>query len=157
MLRDTRRGAGRREGRGAQVRLGHVSVVNDGLGNAAIAILKKNKVNGKVPVTGQDATVQGLQNILSGDQCMTVYKAIKKEADAASQLAIALIKGQDAASIASATVKDTVLNKDVPSALEKPQAIFKDSVKDVITDGYWKASDICTGSYAALCTAAGVK
>ena len=67
---------------------------NDGLGNAAIAVLKKNKLNGEVPVTGQDATVQGLQNILAGDQCMTVYKAIKKEADAAAELAIALAKGE---------------------------------------------------------------
>ena len=67
---------------------------NDGLGNAAISVLKKNKLNGKVPVTGQDATVQGLQNILAGDQCMTVYKAVKKEADAAAELAIALAKGE---------------------------------------------------------------
>ena len=57
-----------------------VLAANDGLGNAAISVLKKNKLNGQVPVTGQDATVQGLQNILAGDQCMTVYKAIKKEA-----------------------------------------------------------------------------
>ncbi len=55
-----------------------VLAANDGLGNAAISVLKKNKLNGKVPVTGQDATPQGLQNILAGDQCMTVYKAIKE-------------------------------------------------------------------------------
>jgi D-xylose transport system substrate-binding protein len=53
-----------------------VLAANDGLGNAAISVLKRNGLNGKVPVTGQDATVQGLQNILAGDQCMTVYKAI---------------------------------------------------------------------------------
>src|SRR5919112_1227538 len=70
-----------------------VLAANDGLGNAAISVLKKQKLNGTVPVTGQDATVQGLQNILAGDQCMTVYKAIKKEADAASGLAIAIAKG----------------------------------------------------------------
>jgi spore maturation protein CgeB len=64
-----------------------VLAANDGLGNAAITVLKKQNLNGKVPVTGQDATVQGLQNILAGDQCMTVYKAVKKEADAASALA----------------------------------------------------------------------
>src|SRR5690606_5993621 len=49
-----------------------VLAANDGLGNAVISILKKQKLNGKIPVTGQDATVQGLQNILAGDQCMTV-------------------------------------------------------------------------------------
>src|SRR3712207_8480486 len=69
-----------------------VLAANDGLGNAAISVLKKNKLNGQVPVTGQDATVQGLQNILAGDQCMTVYKAIKQEADAAAALAISLAK-----------------------------------------------------------------
>src|SRR5207244_2548192 len=57
-----------------------VLAANDGLGNAVIAVLKKNSLNGQVPVTGQDATVQGLQHILDGDQCMTVYKAVSKEA-----------------------------------------------------------------------------
>jgi D-xylose transport system substrate-binding protein len=130
---------------------------NDTMAGGIIARLKANKLNGKVPVTGQDASVAGLQAILSGDQCMTVYKAIKKEADAASQLAIALIQGKDASTIATGTVQDTVLKKDVPSALETPQAIFQDSVKDVITDGFWKASDICTGAVAAECTKLGIQ
>jgi D-xylose transport system substrate-binding protein len=129
---------------------------NDTMAGGIIARLKANKLNGKVPVTGQDASQAGLQAILSGDQCMTVYKAIKKEADAASQLAIALIQGKDASSIATGTVQDTVLKKDVPSALETPQAIFKDNVKDVIDDGFWKASDICTGAVAAECTKLGI-
>ena len=129
---------------------------NDTMAGGIIARLKAVKQNGKIPVTGQDASVEGLQAILSGDQCMTVYKAIKKEADAASKLAIALIKGEDASSIASGQVEDTVLKKQVPSALEQPQAIFKDNVKDVIDDGFWKASDICTGSYAAECTKLGI-
>ena len=66
---------------------------NDGLGNAVISVLKARKLK-QIPVTGQDATAEGLQNILAGDQCMTVYKAVKKEADAASKLAIALAKGE---------------------------------------------------------------
>ena len=57
---------------------------NDGLGGAVVSVLKRNGQNGKVPVTGQDATDEGLQRVLTGDQCMTVYKAIKKEADAAA-------------------------------------------------------------------------
>lgn len=129
---------------------------NDTMAGGIIARLKANSLNGKVPVTGQDASKEGLQAILSGDQCMTVYKAIKKEADAAAKLAVALAKGEDAASIASGSVKDTKLNKDVPSALETPQAIYKDNVKDVITDGFWKSSDICTGNYASLCSQAGI-
>jgi D-xylose transport system substrate-binding protein len=129
---------------------------NDTMAGGIIARLKANSLAGKVPVTGQDASVEGLQNILAGNQCMTVYKAAAKEADAASKLAIALIKGQDAASLASGSVKDTVLNKDVPSALEEPVAITKDNVKTVIDDGYQKASDVCTAAYATACKTAGI-
>jgi D-xylose transport system substrate-binding protein len=129
---------------------------NDTMAGGIIARLKANGLNGKVPITGQDASKEGLQAILSGDQCMTVYKAIKKEADAAAKLSIALIKGQDASSIASGSVKDTVLNTDVKSALQTPQAIFKDSVKDVIADGFWKKEDICTAQFASACSAAGI-
>ncbi|GIH69508.1 sugar ABC transporter substrate-binding protein [Sphaerimonospora thailandensis] len=131
-----------------------VLAANDGLGNAAIAVLKKQKLNGKVPVTGQDATVQGLQNILAGDQCMTVYKAIKKEADAAAQLAVALAKGEKPA--ASGSVKDTESGRDVPSVLLDPQAIFFDSVKDVVADGFVSKDELCTGELAAKCTEAGI-
>src|SRR3954470_53241 len=70
-----------------------VDAANDGLGGAVVSVLKRNGESGKVPVTGQDATDEGLQRVLTGDQCMTVYKAIKKEADAAAKLAIALAKG----------------------------------------------------------------
>jgi D-xylose transport system substrate-binding protein len=129
---------------------------NDTMAGGIIARLKANNLAGKVPVTGQDASVAGLQAILAGQQCMTVYKAVKKEADAASQLAIALIKGQDAASLASGKVTDTVLKKDVPSALETPVSITKANVKDVITDGFQKASDVCTAAYAAACKTAGI-
>ncbi len=129
---------------------------NDTMAGGIIARLKANGLNGKVPVTGQDASKEGLQAILAGDQCMTVYKAIKKEADAAAELAIALIKGDDASSLATGTVKDTELDVDVPSVLETPQAIFKDNVKDVIDDGFWKASDICTTAFQAACTEAGI-
>src|SRR3954451_9513770 len=106
-----------------------VLAANDGLGHAAISVLKKNKLNGKVPVTGQDATVQGLQNILVGDQCMTVYKAIKQEADAAADLAISLAKGEKKE--VSQSVTDPESKAAVPSVLLTPKAIFKDSVKDV--------------------------
>ncbi|GIG61189.1 sugar ABC transporter substrate-binding protein [Longispora fulva] len=139
----------------SQPKIGGVLAANDGLGNAAISVLKKNKLNGKVPVTGQDATVQGLQNILAGDQCMTVYKAIKQEADAASKLAISLAKGEKGS--ASQTIKDPTAGKDVPSVLLTPQAIFKDSVKDVVADGFVTKAELCTADFAALCDAAGVK
>jgi D-xylose transport system substrate-binding protein len=131
-----------------------VLAANDGLGNAAIAVLKKNKLNGKVPVTGQDATVQGLQNVLAGDQCMTVYKAIKQEADAAAGLAIALAKGDEKAT--DATVKDPESGRDVPSVLLEPVSITKENVKSVIDDGFVTKEELCTGAYAAMCTSAGI-
>jgi D-xylose transport system substrate-binding protein len=129
-----------------------VLVANDGMANSVISVLQKNKL--QLPVTGQDATVQGLQHILDGDQCMTVYKAVKKEAKAASDLAVALAKGQKPS--VTQSVKDTTLNKDVPSVLETPQAIFKDNVKDVVADGYVTKADLCTTAYAAKCAAAGI-
>ncbi|MEU1604293.1 sugar ABC transporter substrate-binding protein [Micromonospora matsumotoense] len=127
---------------------------NDGLGNAAISVLKKNKLNGKVPVTGQDADVTGLQNILAGDQCMTVYKAVKKEADAAAELAIAVAKGERKET--GQTVKDPESGRDVPSVLLEPKAIDKSTVKDVVADGYVDKAKLCTGAYAALCAANGI-
>ena len=71
-----------------------VLAANDGLGNAAISAIKQRKLP-QIPVTGQDATLEGIQNIVNGDQCMTVYKAIEKEANAAADLAIALAKGEE--------------------------------------------------------------
>ncbi|MFF5206931.1 sugar ABC transporter substrate-binding protein [Streptosporangium sp. NPDC000396] len=138
-----------------QPKIAGVLAANDGLGNAAITVLRKNSLNGKVPVTGQDATVQGLQNILAGDQCMTVYKAIKKEADAAAKLAIALAKGEKPA--ATASVKDTESGKDVPAILLDPQPIFIDNVKDVVADGFVTKDELCTGEFAAKCTEAGIQ
>jgi D-xylose transport system substrate-binding protein len=132
-----------------------VLAANDGLGNAAIAILKKNNANGEVPVTGQDATLQGLQNILAGDQCMTVYKAVKQEADAAAKLAVGLAKGEQ--QTAPDTIKDPESGRDVPSVLLQPVSITIDNVNDVVADGYIKKEELCSGSYAAKCTEAGVE
>ncbi|MEV0593554.1 sugar ABC transporter substrate-binding protein [Nonomuraea cavernae] len=139
----------------SEPKIAGVLAANDGLGNAAITVLKKNNLNGKVPVTGQDATVQGLQNILAGDQCMTVYKAVKKEADAAAKLAVALAKGEKPT--ASGSVKDPESGQDVPSELLDPQAITFENVKDVVADGYVAKDDLCTGDFAAKCTEAGIQ
>ncbi|MCK2217507.1 substrate-binding domain-containing protein [Actinomadura sp. ATCC 31491] len=138
-----------------QPKIAGVLAANDGLGNAAITVLKKNSLNGKVPVTGQDATVQGLQNILAGDQCMTVYKAVKKEADAGAKLAVALAKGEKPT--ASGSVKDPQSGADVPAELMEPQAIYLDNVKDVVADGYVTKEELCTGDFAAKCTEAGIQ
>ena len=131
-----------------------VLAANDGLGNSAISAIKARKLK-QIPVTGQDATPQGIQNILSGDQCMTVYKAVKKEADAASKLAIALATGkQPEAGLVNGKTNDTA--RDVPSVLLTPEAITKDNIKVVFDDGFLKPSEVCVGKYASLCTKAGI-
>ena len=129
-----------------------VLAANDGLGNAVIAINKKNGV--QIPVTGQDATVQGLQNILTGDQCMTVFKDTNLEAAALAKVAIALANGETPD--APDTVKDATGNRDVKSILETPQAITKANVQDVIKAGGVTVADLCAGAIAAACTAAGI-
>jgi D-xylose transport system substrate-binding protein len=131
-----------------------VLAANDGLGNAAISAIKARKLK-QIPVTGQDATAEGIQNILAGDQCMTVYKAIKQEADAASKLAIALAKKQaPPAGLVNGKSDDT--SRQVPSVLLKPQAITKDNIAVVIKDGFLKKSDICAGKFAQFCTQLGL-
>src|SRR5919108_5519987 len=129
-----------------------VLAANDGLGNAAISALKQRKLP-QIPVTGQDATLQGIQNIVTGDQCMTVYKAIKKEADAAAKIAIALAKGE------TPQVSDSVNNgkKDVPSQFEEPVAVTKDNIKDYLGEpDFPKKEEICAGKVASACTDAGL-
>ncbi|WP_268896316.1 sugar ABC transporter substrate-binding protein [Actinomadura physcomitrii] len=133
-------------------RIDGVLAANDNLGNAAMAIVKKNGRAGKVAITGQDATLQGLQNILDGTQCMTVYKPVKQEADAAAKLAISLLKGQKGET--SATVNDPQGKRDVPSVLLIPIGVFKDNVKQVTDDQFVKAADLCKGAYAARCKGA---
>ena len=131
-----------------------VYAANDGLAGSVISILEKNGQAGQVPVTGQDATVEGLQNILAGTQCMSVYKYAKLEAGALADAAIALVNGDKAET--NGTTKDATGDRDVPSVLLTPESITKDNVKSVIDDGGVKAEDVCTGEFAALCEAAGI-
>jgi D-xylose transport system substrate-binding protein len=130
-----------------------VLAANDGLAGAVITVLTKYGLNGQVPVTGQDATPDGLQAILRGDQYMTVYKPIKQEADSTAKLAAALAKGDTAAADALATgsVDDTKGNRQVKSVLLTPQSITKDNVKTVIDEGQVKASEVCVGDLQATC------
>jgi D-xylose transport system substrate-binding protein len=120
-------------------------VANDGMANSVIAALKAKKLNGKVLVTGQDATVAGLQNILLGDQMMTVYKAISKEAQATADLVKAIKNGTDTASITNGVTTKTSDGTAIPSVLEQPVAIDKSNVSVVINDGYVTKADLCKG------------
>ena len=123
-----------------------VASANDGLGGAAIAVLERNGVAGEIPVTGQDATDEGLQRVLLGTQCMTVYKAIKAEADAAAALAVALAKGEipTADGLATGSVTDSETGATVKAVLLEPIAVFPENVKDVIADGFTTYDRVCT-------------
>ncbi|WP_409181954.1 sugar ABC transporter substrate-binding protein [Amycolatopsis sp. VS8301801F10] len=135
-----------------------VVAANDELAGAVITVLKKNGLNGKVPVTGQDSTAAGLQAILRGDQTLTIFKPIKEEAENTAKLAAALAKNDKAAADAIATGKlhDPKNNRDLKSVLLQPQLITIKDIKTVVQQGYVKASDICTGDLAAKCAENGI-
>lgn len=123
-------------------------VANDGMANSAIAALKTHHLNGKVLVTGQDATVAGIQNILTGDQAMTVYKAISKEAQATADLVAAISKGTDTGTVTQGKTTTVPVSggAPIPSVLETPVAVDKTNIAStVLADGYVTKSDICTG------------
>ncbi|WCB94769.1 D-xylose-binding periplasmic protein [Baekduia alba] len=131
---------------------------NDGNAGGIIAAMKSNGVDAKkIPITGQDAELAGVQRIVAGTQYMTVYKAIKAEAEAAAQLAYDVSQGKtpDAATVNGKTNNGQA---DIPSVLLKPVAVTVDNINDtIIKDGFWKASEICTSQYAAACKSAGIQ
>jgi D-xylose transport system substrate-binding protein len=136
-----------------------VAAANDGLGGAAVSVLERNGEAGKIPVTGQDATDEGLQRVLLGTQCMTVYKPIKQEAESAAALVVTLINNDIATAdaLASGITIDSETTGEVPSVLLTPQVIYPENVKDVIADGHTTAERICTtDELKAACTKYGV-
>jgi D-xylose transport system substrate-binding protein len=131
---------------------------NDTMAGGVIARLKAAGSAGQIPVTGQDASVEGLQNILLGFQAGTVYKNTNLEADAASQLAIALIEGDEeaAAALATGSVTDPDTGEEVPSALATPVWVTVENIQQVFDDGFATAADVCAGEVAAACADAGI-
>ncbi|ADD40836.1 sugar ABC transporter substrate-binding protein [Stackebrandtia nassauensis] len=130
-----------------------VLAANDTLAHAAISVLKKNKLGGEVPVSGMDASTQGLQNVLTGDQCLTVYKPVKQEADAAAELAISLAEGKKEK--LDDTLTDPETGHKTPSVFLKAQIITAENVQDVVDDGYVTAEKLCK-DIAAECEKAGI-
>jgi len=135
-----------------------VYAANDGTAGGAIAAIRAAGLQPVPPITGQDAELAAIQRILSGDQYMTVYKAIKPEAEAAAQLAYDLLT--KTAVPANMTNSQSVNNGkiDVPAVLLTPVAVTKSNVKDtIIQDGFWTAQQICTAAYANACKATGLE
>jgi D-xylose transport system substrate-binding protein len=140
------------EGQLSAIKNGLVGVyaANDGTAGGAIAALKGGGVKPLPPVTGQDSELAAIQRIVSGDQAMTIYKAVKPQAEAAAKAAVALAGGGKA---------DTTSDfKGVPATILDPIAVTKANINDtVVKDGIYKVTDICTASFQAACTAAGLK
>jgi D-xylose transport system substrate-binding protein len=138
-----------------------VYAANDGTAGGAIAAMKGAGIDPSTrPVTGQDAELAAVQRILDGEQYMTVYKAIKPEAEQAAELAVNLVNGDRAA--ADALAKDKVNNdqKDVPSIILTPVAVTKANAKEtvgkMVADGFLKADQICAGPAASACQQVGI-
>jgi D-xylose transport system substrate-binding protein len=120
-----------------------VLAANDGLAGAVVASLKAHGL-GKLPLTGQDATPTGVQFILAGWQTGTVYKSVRKEANAAAAAAIAIIKKKPVPGV-NGKVSGT------KSILLKPVWITKANYKLLFTEGFLKRSQVCIGEYKKFC------
>jgi D-xylose transport system substrate-binding protein len=134
---------------------------NDGLGNAVINDLKAAGVKAKqIPVTGQDATAQGMAWILEGYQCGSVYKPVYKEAQDAVALADILLSGN---TVPAALLNGTTIDPANTSIIE-PASLLTASWVDatnmeatVVKDGFDSAMAICAIAGMSLCASAGIK
>jgi D-xylose transport system substrate-binding protein len=122
-----------------------VAAANDGLANAVVVALKARKLK-PIALSGQDATEQGVQNIISGWQTMTVWKDTRKSATATAVAAVALLKGQ------KPKTTGTVANgsKQLPAYIIAPVSITKANYKQLF-NGYLKKSKVCVGTYKKFC------
>jgi len=124
-----------------------VAAANDGIANAVVVALKAHKLK-SIPLSGQDATTQGVQNIISGWQTMTVFKDVRKLAAAAAKAAVAIVKGTPLPTTGKVKTKGRSLE---PAYLIAPQSITKANYKLLFTSGFLKKGDVCNGTYAQYC------
>jgi D-xylose transport system substrate-binding protein len=145
----------------AITRLGRATIVgvyaaNDGTAGGAIAAMKAAGFAPIPPITGQDAELAAIQRIIAGEQYMTIYKAIKPQAERSAELAVALVRGED---VPDGLVTGQTNNgvSDVPSVVLDPVAVTASNVKDtIVADGFWTVAQICTTAYADACSKAGL-
>ena len=132
-----------------------VYAANDGIAGAVVSALQSAK-HDPIPLSGQDATSGGIQNILAGWQTMTVYKPIKAEADAAAAIAIGLLNGMDPKDVEGEWEVQSINNgeADLPYIALEPIAVTKDNIEEtVIADGFRTWDEVCTGDYEQYCPA----
>ena len=124
-----------------------VAAANDGLANAVVVALKSHKLK-PIPLSGQDATPLGVQNIISGWQSMTVFKDVRKLATVAAKAAVQIVKGQKLTT--TGTIKTKGRGPE-PTILIAPQSITKANYKLLFTSGFLKRKDVCNGVYTQYC------
>jgi D-xylose transport system substrate-binding protein len=124
-----------------------VAAANDGLANAVVVALKAHKLK-PIALSGQDATSQGVQNIISGWQTGTIWKDVRILATKTAQAAVRLIKGQKPPTTGLVTTKGRPKE---PAYLIPPQPITKANWKQLITSGWFKRSEICNGEFKKYC------
>ncbi|MGW3489415.1 substrate-binding domain-containing protein [Streptomyces sp. NPDC001054] len=130
---------------------------NDGMAGGIITALKAAGISPLPPVTGQDAELAAVQRILKGEQYMSVYKSYPQEASTVAELAVAIGKGEDLASLAPDKV-DSGTDKAIPSKIIPVVSLTTDNIQDtVLKDKIYKLSEICTANYKAACDKAGLK
>ncbi|MGW2521805.1 sugar ABC transporter substrate-binding protein [Streptomyces sp. NPDC001617] len=132
---------------------------NDAMAGGIVKALKAAGVTQMPPITGQDADLDAVQRILSGEQYMTVYKPYPDEAEAAAQMAVFRVQGKNIQF--DALTQDSVdspSNKNIPAQLVTVTALTKKNIKDtVVADGIYKVSQICTSAYKSECATVGLK
>jgi D-xylose transport system substrate-binding protein len=139
-------------------RVDGVLAANDTIANAVIGVLAKHGLNGHVVVTGQDAGTEGLQNIVKGQQSVTVFKDIRLEATTTAQLAAALMAGKTpaASGIALRGFDDPVVpGRDLQAVLLPTEVITQANIRDVVKAGALSTANICQGMLRA-CAGIGV-
>jgi D-xylose transport system substrate-binding protein len=134
-------------------------IPNDETSAPIVNYLKTHGVKpNSFPTTGQDATLTGLQNVLAGYQCGTVYKPIYLEAQAAVALAMYLRAGKTPpSSLVNANSQDTTSHTSVPSVLLTPEWVTPTNMKDtIVKDNFVPTSQLCAGGTAGACKKAGI-
>ncbi|MCX4911157.1 sugar ABC transporter substrate-binding protein [Streptomyces sp. NBC_00878] len=136
-----------------------VYAANDGLAGAVIEALKEAGATKIPPVTGQDANLDAVQRVVSGEQSMTVYKPFLDEATHAAEMAVYMVQGHDIQFDALTQDRvDSPTEKEIPSMLVPAVSLTTDNIKStVIADGVYTVKDICTPKYAEDCAAIGLK
>lgn len=116
-----------------------VIAANDGTAGGVIEALSSKGLAGRVPVSGQDAELEGIKRVINGTQTMTVYKPITLLATQAADMAVKVARGEYIA--ADKKVENGKI--DVPSVLLEPIAVTKDNVREtVIKDGYLTEKEV---------------